>query len=109
MFNQNIKTSPDIRSSYQLVNSNLVIGEYFRYNNEIYNSNKIDENNFGNISVNFPDDVKFNIFYDETGVNYNVKYNNNNINSYPKLINPKNQSFKIEKNAFLYIYFYFKE
>ena len=109
MFNQNIKTSPDIRSSYQLINDNLVIGEYFRYNNEIYNSNKVDENNFGNISVNFPDNAKFKIFYDETGVNYNVKYNNNNINSYPKLLEPKNHLFKIEKNAFLYIYFYFKE
>ena len=109
IFNQNIKTSPDIRSSYQLVNNNLVIGEYFRYNNVIYNSNKVNENNFGNVSVNFPDDVKFEIFYDETGVNYNVKYNNNNINSYPKLINPKNQSFKIEKNSFLYIYFCFND
>ena len=109
MFNKNIKTSPDIRSSYQIVNSNLIIGEYFRYNNEIYNSNKVDENNFGNVSFDFPDDSKFNIFYDETGVNYNVKFNSNNINSYPKIITSKKQSFKIEKNAFLYIYFYFKD
>lgn len=109
IFNKNIKTSPDIRSSYQLVNNNLIIGEYFRYNNEIYNSNKVDENNFGNVSFDFPDDTKFNIFYDETGVNYNVKFNSNNINSYPKIISSKKQSFKVEKNAFLYIYFYFKD
>ena len=109
IFNHNIKTSPDIRSSYQLINNNLIIGEYFRYNNELYNTNKIDENNFGNVSVDFPEGVKFKLFYDETGINYNVKFNNNNINSFPKLINTKKQSFKIEKNGFLYIYFYFKD
>ena len=54
-----LKISPDIRSSYQVIHNNLIIGEYFRYNNYFFNINQnksidiSDEIDFGKITLNF--------------------------------------------------------
>ena len=40
--NRFINTSPDIRTNYEIINNNLIIGEFFRYNNFYFNK----DNNF---------------------------------------------------------------
>ena len=107
-----IKISPDIRANYELINSNLIIGEYFRYNNYFLNKINNNENNdtsFGKISLNFDYDTKFKIYIDKTGINYSN--NDRNIigdEVKNKLVYPKNQILSLQNNEFLYIYFYFE-
>ena len=112
MIYNNIKVSPDIRANYEIINNYLVIGEYFRNNNYYFNKMEnesgIDEKSFGVITMNFDDNTKFKIYSDETGINY-YKEGNNIINEIrSKLISPKGQTFFIERNEFLYIYYYFE-
>ena len=111
--NKYIKISPDVRANYELINSNLIIGEYFRYNNYFFN--KINDNNeknyssFGKISMNFDYDTNFKIYIDKTGINYNNKERNligDEVKN--KLVFPKNQFLSLQNNEFLYIYFYFE-
>lgn len=67
--------SPDIRANYELINNNLVIGEYFRYNNYFFNfekNNESDDKAFGLISLNFDDNTNFKIYSDEKGINYGI-------------------------------------
>ena len=54
MIYKNIKVAPDIRANYELINVNLFIGEYFRYNNfffNVENNIEIDDKSYGIISI----------------------------------------------------------
>ena len=108
-----LKISPDIRANYEIINRNLIIGIYFRFHNYFFNSENINndnaDNSFGSISMKFDYDTKFKIYYDKTGINYNIKKGyvlNDEIKS--KLITPKDQTLSLKINEFLYIYFYFE-
>ena len=109
--NKYITISWDIRANYEIINDNLVIGRYFRYNNYIFNSENLkdDNDNFGNINLNFEGDVKFKIFYDKTGINYKTKDNNEIISKeiLDKFQEPKKQKISLKYNEFIFIYFYF--
>ena len=109
MINEYLKISPDIRANYELINNNLIIGEYFRYNNYFFNIDNNENNDipFGTILMNFEHNPKFKIYYDKTGINYNKKDGNivnNDIKS--KLFSPKSEKLTLQNNEFLYIYFY---
>ena len=108
--NKYLKISPDIRANYELIKNNLVIGEYFRYNNYFFNIDNTGNNDdsFGTISLNFEEDTKFKIYYDKTGINYR----NNNAEIFEeeiksKFMNPKDIILSLKNNEFLYIYYYF--
>lgn len=109
--NKYITISWDIRANYEIINDNLVIGRYFRYNNYIFNSENLkdDNDNFGNINLNFEGDVKFKIFCDKTGINYKTKDNNEIISKeiLDKFQEPKKQKISLKYNEFIFIYFYF--
>ena len=111
MINEYLKISPDIRANYELINNNLIIGEYFRYNNYFFNIDNHENNDipFGTILMNFDHSPKFKIYYDKTGINYNKK-DGNIVNSdiKSKLFSPKSEKLTLENNEFLYIYFYFE-
>jgi hypothetical protein len=108
--NKYLTISADIRSNYELIRNNLIIGIYFRYNNHFFNidNNEYKDNSFGKISLKFNEEPKFKIYYDKTGINY---YNNKvevfgqEINN--KLLVPKDINFTLRNNEFLYIYYYF--
>ena len=109
--NKYLKISPDIRANYELIKNNLVIGEYFRYNNYFFNIDNSEKNDdsFGTISLNFEKGTKFKIYYDKTGINYR----NNNVEIFEKEIkskfmNPKDIILTLKNNEFLYIYYYFE-
>ena len=114
LFDKNLKVSPDIRAIYQIFHENLIVGEYFRYNNYFFNRNISEQINekekleYGKIIFNFIDIIpNYKIFYDKRGVYYSqVKERILNEQQKKKLEIPKNQVFSLEHNEFLYIYFY---
>ena len=101
--------SPDIRANYELIDNNLIIGEFFRYNNYLFNKDNYKEKkeSFGNILMNFDNDCKFKIYYDKTGIYYNKKEKTLFKEIKEKLKSPNDIKLYIERNQFLYIYFYF--
>ena len=108
--NKYLVYSEDIRANYEIINENLIIGEYFRYNNYIFNSKNLkqDDKNYGTISINFEGDVKFKIYWDKTGINYKIKSGNIFTEEILKEFKePKNQSISLKNNEFIFIYFYF--
>ena len=110
MVNKYLSYSEDIRANYEIINENLIIGEYFRYNNYIFNSKNLkqDDSNYGTISINFEGDVKFKIYWDKTGINYKIKNGNTFTEEILKEFKePKNQSISLKNNEFIFIYFYF--
>ena len=110
MVNKYLSYSEDIRANYEIINENLIIGEYFRYNNYIFNSKNLkqDDINYGTISINFEGDVKFKIYWDKTGINYKIKNGNTFTEEILKEFKePKNQSISLKNNEFIFIYFYF--
>ena len=97
----------------QIINRNLIVGIYFRFHNYFFNSENNDsdnaDNSLGIISMKFDYDTKFKIYYDNTGINYNIKKGyilNDEIKR--KLITPKDQTLYLKINEFLFIYFYFE-
>ena len=105
--------SPDIRVNYEIINKNLIIGVYFRFHNYFFNlentNNDNTDNSLGIISMKFDYDTKFKIYYDKTGINYNIKKGyilNDEIKN--KLITPKDKTLSLKINEFLFIYFYFE-
>ena len=109
MISKCISISPDIRANYEIINKNLIIGVYFRFHNYFFNLDVNDENSLGIISMKFDYDTKFRIYYDKTGIYYNIKKGNilnDEIKS--KLIAPKEQTLHLNINEFLFIYFYFE-
>ena len=118
LFDKNVQVSPDIRANYQIIHENLIVGEYFRYNNYYFNKNNIEKINekekskYGKIKFRFKDNgviPKFKIFYDTRGIYYSqIKERILNSKQKQKLLKPENQHFSLEYNEFLYIYFYFK-
>ena len=105
--------SPDIRANYEIINKNLIIGVYFRFHNYFFNlentNNDNTDNSLGIISMKFDYDTKFKIYYDKTGINYNIKKGyilNDEIKN--KLITPKDKTLSLKINEFLFIYFYFE-
>ena len=104
--------SEDIRANYEIINDNLIIGQYFRYNNYIFNSNNLkndNNDNFGIININFPSDTKFKIYCDKTGINYKIRHEKMFSDEMLKEFKePKNQSFSLKYNEFIFIYFYFE-
>ena len=110
LINKYLIISPDIRSNFELINNNLIIGEFFRYNINYFNKNNNKEYNesFGTISMNFNNDAKFKIYYDKTGLYYNKKEESLSEEIKDKLKSPNNLKLSIERNEFLYIYFYFE-
>ena len=110
-FYKYIEISPDIRVHFEIIHTQLVIGEFFKYNNYYFdinnNANDINGLNKGNIYINFPDDTTFRILYDKTGIKY-TKNATDILSPQEKqnLIKPKNQFFSLNNNEFLFIYFY---
>ncbi len=109
-FTKYIEISPDIRASYQLIDTNLVIGEYFKYYNHYFLNNKTnstDQVKSGKIIINFPDNVNFKIYHDKKGINY-LKNGTDSLSPQIKerLIVPKNKVFSLKNNEFIFIYFY---
>ena len=109
--NKYLTFSSDIRASYEIINENLIIGQYFRYNNYIFNSKELttdDNDNNGNIKLNFEKDSKFKIYWDKTGINYTLKekktFNEDILKQFKE---PKNQTISLKNNEFIFIYFYF--
>ena len=100
----------DIRVNYEIINDNLIIGQYFRYNNYIFNSKDsiIDDKIFGLINLNFGSDAKFKIYFDKTGINYKIRdskmFSEDLLSQFKE---PKNQSISLNFNEFIFIYFYF--
>ena len=111
--NKYLTFSWDIRANYEIINDNLIIGQFFRYNNYIFNNKdlEVDDKKFGIISLNFEGDVKFKIFYDKTGINYKTKNEGGNKMFSDDILSqfkePKNQSISLKNNEFVFIYFYF--
>ena len=109
--NKYLTYSWDIRANYEVINKNLIIGQYFRYNNYIFNlqGTTINNKDFGTINLNFKTDVKFKIYYDKTGINYKLKdskmFSDDILNKFKE---PKNQSISLNFNEFIFIYFYFQ-
>ena len=111
MITKCITISPDIRANYEIIHRNLIIGVYFRFHNYFFNldSNDNAENSLGIISIKFYYDTKFKIYYDKTGIYYNIKKGNIlNDEKKSKLISPKDQTIHLNINEFLFIYFYFE-
>jgi len=111
MITKCITITPDIRANYEFISKNLIIGVYFRFHNYFFNLDINDsaENLLGTISLKFDYDTKFKIYYDKTGIYYNIKKENilnDEIKS--KLISPKDQTLHLNINEFLFIYFYFE-
>jgi hypothetical protein len=110
MINKYLTYASDIRANYEIINEYLIIGQYFRYNNYIFNSNNLkqDDTNYGKISLNFESDVKFKIYWDKTGINYKLKdgkiFTEEILKEFKE---PKNQSISLKNNEFIFIYFYF--
>ena len=108
--NKYLNYSWDIRANYEIINDNLIIGQYFRYNNYLFNSKNLkqEDNNFGKVSLNFEGDVKFKIKCDKTGINYKIRggqmFNDELLKEFKE---PKNQSISLKNNEFIFIYFYF--
>ena len=105
---KNIKISSDIRCHYELVHNKLVIGIFFRYYNNYFDFNKeINGADSGSIKFNFSENPKFKIYYDNKGIDYNmIKGDVVNKDKLKEYKIPKDQSFSLEPNEFLYIYFY---
>ena len=107
--NKYLTFSWDIRANYEIINNNLIIGQYFRYNNYIFNpiNYKQDDNNFGIISLNFETDTKFKIYYDKTGISYKLKgkmFTDEIMNQFKV---PKKETISLKNNEFIFIYYYF--
>ena len=107
--NKYLTFSWDIRANYEIINNNLSIGQYFRYNNYIFNpiNYKQDDNNFGIISLNFETDTKFKIYYDKTGISYKLKgkmFTDEIMNQFKV---PKKETISLKNNEFIFIYYYF--
>ena len=111
MINNCLTISPDIRVNYEIINNNLIIGEYFRYNNYYFdyeNNSKNDDKSFGKILINFDYDIKFKIYIDKNGINYlnkGTKILENTIKL--KLSVPKKKTLSVNPNEYIFIYFYF--
>ena len=77
--NKYITISPDIRANYEIINNNLIIGEFFRYNNFYFNK----DNNYTEGNITEDNDA----YSDETSINdsyspiLNITNNTNNTNS----------------------------
>lgn len=108
--NKYLTYSWDIRANYEIINEFLIIGQFFRYNNYLFNNKflKQDDNNFGTISLKFEGDVNFKIYWDKTGVNYKLRggkiFDDEILKEFKE---PKNQSISLKNNEFVFIYFYF--
>ena len=110
LINKYLIVSPDIRANYELISSNLIIGEFFRYNINYFDKdiNKNNDEFFGNISINFDENAKFRIYYDKTGIKYNRKGDTILLDEIKSNLKPpKDVKLIIDKNEFIYIYFYF--
>ena len=111
MINKYISISWDIRTNYEIINDKLIIGQYFRYNNYLFNNDKINKDNnnmFGLIKLNFDNDCKFKVYWDKTGINYKIKSNeilSEDIKNQFK--EPKDINISLKYNEFIFIYYYF--
>ena len=113
LFEKNIKVTPDIRASYQVIHKDLIVGIYYRYNNYFFNINKENNENedlnYGYISLNFPEDIHFKIFYDKKGINYSRNETDFlNDEQKEKFIIPIKETLNLKYNEFLFIYYYFE-
>ena len=107
--NKYLTYSWDIRANYEIINNNLIIGQYFRYNNYIFNTLEDNDKKFGTINLNFETNVKFKIYFDKTGINYKLKDSKMfSDDILMKFKEPKNQSISLHFNEFIFIYFYFQ-
>ena len=105
---KNIEIAPDIRCHYELIHNKLVIGIFFRYYNSYFDyNNQINQSDSGFIKFNFSEKPKFRIYHDDKGIEYN-KIRGDIIDSerLNQFETPKDQSFSLEPNEFIYIYFY---
>ena len=105
---KNINISPDIRCHYEIIHNNLIIGIFFRYFNSYFDlNNKINDSDSGHIKFNFSEKPKFRIYHDNKGIEYNkIKGDIINSERLKRYETPKDQSFSLQTNEFLYIYFY---
>ena len=105
---KNVEISPDIRCHYETIDNKLVIGIYFRYYNSYFDfNNKTNEADSGSIKFNFSEKPKFKIYHDNKGIEFNkIRGDVINAERLKEFVTPKDQSFSLEPNEFLYIYFY---
>ena len=111
MINKYISISWDIRTNYQIINEKLIIGQYFRYNNYLFNNEKMkeDDSMFGLVKINFDKECKFKVYWDKTGYNYKLK----DINMFSDEIKkqfkePNDINISLKYNEFVFVYYYFE-
>ena len=108
--NKYISISWDIRANYEIINDKLIIGQYFRYNNYIFNSDNMKEDDtvFGLIKLNFEEGTKFKVYWDKTGYSYKTKTDKMFSDEILKQFKePKDINISLKYNEFIFIYYYF--
>ena len=105
---KNIEISPDLRCHYELIHNKLVIGIFYRYYNSYFDfNNQINQSVSGFIKFYFKNKPKFRIYHDNKGIEFKKKrediIDEERLKQFKIL---KEQSFFLEPNEFIYIYFY---
>ena len=90
--------------NYQLINKKVIIGEYFKYNQEYFykykkNGKYIDSE--GKISLRFPNDNKIMVKFDKKGIYYRKSDNFPNVNELKEWKKLINEDIVLKNNEFL--------
>ena len=101
-----IEISPDVRCHYELIHNKLVIGIFFRYYNSYFDfNNQINQSDSGFIKFNFSEKPKFRIYHDNKGIEFNKKRGDIiNEERLKQFETPKEQSFSLEPNEFIFLF-----
>jgi hypothetical protein len=94
-----ILISENIREQYQIVHNKLIIGQYYVYYDDYFNSKK--NENIGFVSLRFSN-KKITIKIDNNGITFND-------NVIKKFMGNQNFDIKIRENDLIFIYYYFDE
>jgi hypothetical protein len=94
-----ILISENIREQYQIVHNKLIIGQYYVYYDDYFNSKK--NENIGFVSLRFSN-KKIKIKIDNNGITFND-------NVIKKFMGNQNFDIKIRENDLIFIYYYFDE
>ena len=95
-----ILISENIRTQYQIINKNLIIGQYYVFYEDYFNNNHSE--NVGFVSLRF-NNKKIRIKVDNNGISIND-------NKFKKFLGGnQNYDFKIKENDMIFIYYYLDE
>ena len=95
-----ILISENIRTQYQIINKNLIIGQYYVFYEDYFNNNHSE--NVGFVSLRF-NNKKIRIKVDNNGISIND-------NKFKKFLGGnQNYDFKIKENDMIFIYYYLNE